>query len=529
MAKYSSRKISDRAIYIFVAVAFLVIAVLLCALLTNWFSDFNPFCWFGHKNNAAGVCQRCGHVEKQEQKDEGGEVAFIGGNRKRFANTAAEDMEIEPYATERPHSKVLSGVSNDWKVELYLTKLDDYNADYTADSCQVYFYGNYGHKYVIHSGSGLGGDVTCDVSSLIGASDISANTPYTVYVVWTGRIYTGTTDPNTHAPVYNTPYTTKAFDIGTITFPVTTVLPEDPIKVGYTFTGWYTDEACTNKYTESYVTGDITLYAGWRANTYTVNFVANGAEGSMDSVTLTYDVDFTLPKNAFTYDRHNFVGWRVGSADAEVTYAVGDKVKNLTSEDGGLVTIYAAWELGTYTVHYDANGGEGSIADQTFTLGETNCLTANNGLISREGYNFKGWAKTINGSVQFVDGASVTDLVPDGDITLYAVWEIIKCKVTFVVDGEVYSTYVCDYGTKLSELLNQNVNPAFLRLSKKMSADRAVTNNIDVELEKTVLGEQLSVDQYNTATLVAMGLCAFFLVGVVVVGIVMIVKRAKGK
>lgn len=529
MANYKSHAHGDRAIYIFVAVAFAVIAFVLCALMTQWFNDWNPFCWFGHKNNDAGVCQRCGHVEeKQEQKDEGGEVAFIGGKHIRFANAAADDLSIEPYAS-GSHSEVLSGVTNDWKVNLYLTQKDDSN-DYIADSCKVYFMSSNGNKKVIFTGDGLGFgmDITCDVSSLIGAPDIYPGQEYTVYVVWTGRVYTGGKDSITGEKNYTTPYTTKAFNIGTITFPDITALPEDPVKEGYTFTGWYTDEACTNKYTQSYVTGDMTLYAGWKANTYTVNFAANGGEGSMDSATLTYDVDFTLPENTFTYDRHNFVGWRVGSDDAEVTYAVGDKVKNLTAEDGGSVTIYAVWELGTYTVHYDANGGEGSIADQILTIGETNDLTANNGLISREGYNFKGWAKTINGSVEFVDGASVTDLVPDGDITLYAVWEIIKCKVTFVVDGEVYSTYVCDYGTKLSELLDQKVNPAFLRLGKKMSADRAVTSNIDVELEKTALGEQVAVSHYNTLTVVSISLCAAFVLAIVVAGFVMLRKKSKG-
>ncbi|MBQ4577386.1 MAG: S-layer homology domain-containing protein [Firmicutes bacterium] len=43
--------------------------------------------------------------------------------------------------------------------------------------------------------------------------------------------------------------------------------PANPTRTGYTFGGWYTDEACTNAYNfETLVTGDITLYAKWTQN-----------------------------------------------------------------------------------------------------------------------------------------------------------------------------------------------------------------------------------------------------------------------
>lgn len=41
-------------------------------------------------------------------------------------------------------------------------------------------------------------------------------------------------------------------------------LSETPVKEGYRFTGWYTDEACTNRWQpESRVETSMTLYAGW--------------------------------------------------------------------------------------------------------------------------------------------------------------------------------------------------------------------------------------------------------------------------
>lgn len=55
--------------------------------------------------------------------------------------------------------------------------------------------------------------------------------------------------------------------------------PADPTREGYTFAGWYTDEACTEAYDFSVaVTADMTLYAKWIKNA--VNPGGNGGSGS---------------------------------------------------------------------------------------------------------------------------------------------------------------------------------------------------------------------------------------------------------
>ena len=57
------------------------------------------------------------------------------------------------------------------------------------------------------------------------------------------------------------------------------VKPADPTRDGYTFGGWYTDEACTQAYDFSTpVTADLTLYAKWTKNA--VNPGGNGGAGS---------------------------------------------------------------------------------------------------------------------------------------------------------------------------------------------------------------------------------------------------------
>ena len=60
------------------------------------------------------------------------------------------------------------------------------------------------------------------------------------------------------------------------------VKPADPTREGYTFGGWYTDEACTQAYDFSTpVTADMTLYAKWTKNA--TNPGGNGGSGSNGS------------------------------------------------------------------------------------------------------------------------------------------------------------------------------------------------------------------------------------------------------
>ena len=78
----------------------------------------------------------------------------------------------------------------------------------------------------------------------------------------------------------------------------------DPVRVGYTFTGWYKDSACNNAWdpeTDT-VNGEIKLYAGWTQKTYTVTYYADGTK--VDSITVAHGKDAAAPaipeKKGFT-------------------------------------------------------------------------------------------------------------------------------------------------------------------------------------------------------------------------------------
>ena len=80
-----------------------------------------------------------------------------------------------------------------------------------------------------------------------------------------------------------------------------------------------------------------------------------------------------------------------------------------------------------YKVHFEGNGGAGTMADQEFTYNVPQALTAN--AFTREGFNFVGWSLSESGDGQddlYADEeiirTNLTD-VGDGIVTLYAQWE----------------------------------------------------------------------------------------------------------
>lgn len=90
-------------------------------------------------------------------------------------------------------------------------------------------------------------------------------------------------------------------------------------------------------------------------------------------------------------------------------------------------TVYTArYRPAVYRIRFDANGGTGTMADQSHTYDRKQALTANT--FTREGYRFTGWNTRGNGKGKaFTDKQTVTNLLAhDGAVgVLYAQWERI--------------------------------------------------------------------------------------------------------
>ena len=118
-----------------------------------------------------------------------------------------------------------------------------------------------------------------------------------------------------------------------------------PTRTGYTFGGWYKEAACTNKVGNagaSYTpTANITLYAKWTANTYTISFNANGGSGAPASQTKTYNQALTLSSTKPTRADCKFLGWATSSTATTATYQPGG---TLPASVNTATTLYAVWE-----------------------------------------------------------------------------------------------------------------------------------------------------------------------------------------
>lgn len=109
------------------------------------------------------------------------------------------------------------------------------------------------------------------------------------------------------------------------------------------------------------------------------------------------------------------------------TYVVANGVSSVCDSDADEDTATPTAVVPTEViVSFNANGGTGTMSDQTIPYNEATALDANT--FSRTGYTFQGWATVQGGDKAYNDGASVT---LTEDITLYAVWQINSHNVTF--------------------------------------------------------------------------------------------------
>ena len=206
---------------------------------------------------------------------------------------------------------------------------------------------------------------------------------------------------------------------------------------GYRFDGWYTAPNGGNKYDfNTPLTNNVTVYAHWVGNGYTVRFAGNGATGgSTPDQAFQYNIGQNLRRNGFVRDGYTFTGWK--RADNQQAYGDGQWVTNLTTQPNGIVTMVAQWSANEAHIRYNPNppagkttGGQGTPNWDGHT-GDTPTIGQNGWTI--DGYTFAGWATSPDGSgARYAPGARWT---ASGTLTLYAQWTPGQASLTYDGNG----------------------------------------------------------------------------------------------
>ncbi len=160
-----------------------------------------------------------------------------------------------------------------------------------------------------------------------------------------------------------------------------------PSKIGYTFSGYYNSQSGGKQYykatgvaiTETWKeTNNITLYAQWTANTYTINYNLGDDDtypanlGSNAPKSATYNAVIEIPTP--TRVGYVFVGWTLS----------GDSISNSisTAQSGASSTNLSAWDGGANRNRYfknltpDASGSVTMTATWQATIASSPSITA---------------------------------------------------------------------------------------------------------------------------------------------------------
>lgn len=164
----------------------------------------------------------------------------------------------------------------------------------------------------------------------------------------------GGTLPNPGGNLYNGTNT----DSVTVTYHVAgygRMLDDIPTRAGYTFTGWYTSASGGEQVYDSTgmcITGtywdsdrkwlqksDLTVYAHWTANTYTVSYDANGGSNAPNAQTKVYGVNLTLSGVTPARKHYKFLYWNTKSDGTGTIYYPGVSFPENTN-----LALYAIWK-----------------------------------------------------------------------------------------------------------------------------------------------------------------------------------------
>ena len=235
-----------------------------------------------------------------------------------------------------------------------------------------------------------------------------------------------------------------------------------PVRPGYIFLGWKDANGMTVTGT-NHAIENLTIYSQWQEIQYTVHYDGNFGAGSKPSEVITLNQSGITPtRDEFTRDNHTLLGWAFDVDATAPDFGVGQTitvadVHDYINNNNNQVTLYAVWER-NYSVYYSANGGTGEVAHTYKPISQAHILP-DDSTISRDGYEFLGWALTPDATeadyqsgdkfyVGNIDSKYINETKQE--VILHAVWgKIGPQNVTFdnLVDISKWPTTVVNDGT----------------------------------------------------------------------------------
>lgn len=231
--------------------------------------------------------------------------------------------------------------------------------------------------------------------------------------------------------------------------------PDAPAATpGCTFGGWNKADGTAWDYASDKVTDNITLYAKWAANTYTITFdTAGGSE--IAPITQDYGTQIAAPANP-TREGYTFTGW-----DREIP----------TTMPAENMTVTAQWKINRYTITFDTAGGS-EIAPITQEYGTNITAPADP---TREGYTFIGW------------DTEIPTTMPAENITLKARWKDIEKPTGEIIIGT----------NKWREFLNKLTFGLFFKDTQEVTIN-AFDNSGTVFVSYLVTNRDLSEEELGS-------------------------------
>jgi len=243
-------------------------------------------------------------------------------------------------------------------------------------------------------------------------------------------------------------------------------LVEEPTRTGYRFDGWYTEENGAGIKYELGVTfelmDDLTLYANWETNDYTVTYDANGGTGEPEAQTKIIGEALTLTSTKPTKIGYTFAGWNTAANGSGTSYVLGS-----TYETDADITLYAQWEVVEYTIRYE--GIEGATVSpanpEKYTI-ESHDITLTNP--EKEGHNFLGWLGT---EIDIMENNVIISSGSTGNREYEAIWEVNIYSLS-VIPNDVYIYGAGEYEYNREVTLEIQLSDEYKFIGWKSNSDK---------------------------------------------------------